>query len=1141
MMSLDADRVEVAFTYCHYLWSGPGVILSIICVLFYLIGWYAAIGLSLLVLFAPLQRLIIKRLSGYRQEAIKHADERVKKMQEMFAGIRVIKFYCWEEALLDNLMNIRGNELKYVQKIQFLRACTLVFTTIIPIFCCIATFLVYMYFGNELKPDLALSCILLFARLRMPLFWVPLTAAAVTDGWVSLKRIEQFLCAEESDRVTDVKEKGVTGEYAIVVEGGFFEWKKRKLPNFFDTNNNTVTSFNENSLTQSMTSPMTQFCGFNNLNLKIPRGKLVAIVGAVGSGKSSLIHALLGEMEMTAGRMSHSGALAYSSQQAWIQNTTIRENVLFGRPFRPKLYQAAIAAAALERDLQGFPDGDLTEVGERGSNLSGGQKQRVNLARLAYSTIDSDIFLVDDPLSAVDSHVARHLFDKLFKGHLAGKTRILVTHQLHFLPSCDLIVFLKEGEGVRTGTFSELMKGCKEFNRLVVSESANAENSVDNVVSSGNVVNLDTSVNVKCIDPMDANFPSIPSSPVPEAALIEESCQDPCDPSNRKSKLISKEDRMYGAVKLSVFLEYLNFAGGAPIVATVLFGLVMVESSRLASDYFPSRYVNLPMNKFATIYLGLGVWSVAAGIFFALVLSRAGVRASRRLFRQAVMGVLQAPIAFFDANPIGRIVNRFSKDQDAVDNLLLDAIRSVLTTFGSIFSTIVLIICNSPYFILALIPFGYLYYHFQLMYRTSSRELKRLDTLSKSPLYAQFAETLSGITTIRSYHQQAAFTAKNASLLDFNNRAVFHQFSAERWIAVRLEGFGTLLTLVSGFFAVIMGVEPVMVGLVMGNALDITFSLHWMTRQLADLEAHVVCAERLSHYANHLPIEGATKNVNNALISVNGTVNSKDNGDSWPDRGEIVFDDVSLSYRPDLPLVLHNLSITIAPGERIGIVGRTGAGKSTLLMALFRIVELANGRILVDGVDLSELPLKEARLPLSIIPQDPVLFSGTIRSNLDPFLKHSDADLWDCLDRAYLKSTVQLMDDKLDAEVAEGGENLSVGIRQLLCLARALLRRNRILVLDEATANIDLETDSLVQHCIRKNFANCTMLTIAHRLNTVIDYDKILVMEAGRMVEFESPERLLEDTDSVFYGLCAETGDANLKHLKQCAKKARRL
>ena len=1105
-MSVDSSRLEGAASCLHYMWSGPFIILITLLILCQILGWYALIGLALLIIFIPIQNKIFSKMSKYRQLATKYSDERIKKMQEAIYGIRVIKFYCWEESILDNLVAIRHLELNAVTKIIFVKAFTAIITSAIPTFACIATFLIYSFVDkNGLTPELIIPSLIFFNRLRMPLFLLPMLASFISDGKVSLKRIEEYMHAEELDFSPETE---YLSDNAVVISNGNFVWNE-----VVETESPTEASVKKDyDDKESKFTPLNpHFNGIQNLNLVLPKNKLIAVVGPIGSGKSSLLSALVGEMISDAKtKVIFCGNVGYSPQQAWIQNATIRENITFGRPFSAKVYHAVLKACALEKDLRLFQDGDQTEIGEKGVNLSGGQKQRINLARLAYS--EADIVLMDDPLSAVDAHVGRHLFQNLIRGYLHNKTRILVTHQLHFLKQVDIILLMNNGRVEAMGTFSELNRKNPSFVRLMASLAEDEQE----VPESPMAEDVNTS-------PIIVNESAAASSgTLPTFDEYE-------DTAKSAARLMAREERTYGSVSLSVFLEYVKFAGGWPIASAVLLAVFSVQGSRILSDWFATSYATdvkkMEFGTFVFRYLCIGLTVALSGAAFSTMLSLAGLTAGSRLFREATLGVLRAPAVFFDTNPVGRIINRFSKDQDSIDNLLPESLRGVLSTFTNIAFALAVVVFTSFYSIFLIIPALLIYYHYQKLYRDASRELKRLDNLSKSPLVAQFSETLTGLTTIRAYGRQQMFINRNMELLNNNNHAVFLQTSSERWAANRLEAFGAVFALTALFCSNFSGISASLMGLSVGYALDISISLNWGIRQVADMESQIVSTERLSHYANNLPREGVE--MEKALQVASTEVPS-----SWPDKGAIKFENATLSYRPDLPPVLNNICVEINAGERVGIVGRTGAGKSSILMALFRITELSEGRIIIDGIDTRSISLKQARSPISIIPQDPVIFSGTIRKNLDPFGIYSDSELWDALERAHLNTAVSGMDGKLDAEVAENGENLSVGQRQLLCLARALLRRNKILVLDEATANIDLETDALVQKCIRKDFADCTILTIAHRLNTVIDYDRILVLDSGQVMEFDTPSNLLDNPNSYFAQLCAETGESNERALR---------
>jgi ABC-type multidrug transport system fused ATPase/permease subunit len=1021
-------------------------------------------------------------------------------MQEIIQGIRVIKYYAWEKSFLSNLFDLRQIELDRVKKAQNLRNLTGAITISVPIFSTILTFLVYHYLGYDLKPEIVFPVMTYFNQLRLPLVLLPMVISMMVDAKVALKRLQDFLMAEELqfEPVIDLESKA-----AISMENGIFEWED------VSKNGPALNSSTSNLLINESTTVLDKAQSqLGPLNISVSKGSLVAIVGPVGSGKSSLLNAIVGEMKYISGKVVLGGSLGYSPQQSWIQNKNVKDNILFGRPFDEDRYNEVLRACALEKDLQSLPDGDLTEIGEKGVNISGGQKQRISLARIIYS--QNDIVLLDDPLSAVDAHVGKHIFDHCINGLLKDKTRVLVTHQLHLLPQVDYIIVMENMKLSMQGTMSELMKYESSFATLMKDHGQLPNDEIDNI---------------KEDEKQKQHVIASSAKPLPLNG-------------GQAKKLVTVEERSTGAVAWSVYQSYIEWGGGASFIGSIVVLMTLYNGARILNDLWlsfwtehPPRF-NLSNLTWASVYLGFGISQALFGFFLGMVFAVCGVKASSTLHGRAATQVVHSPLSFFDQNPLGRIINRFSKDQDTVDNQLPESLRSLMTMLGTAFTAFALISLVSWSFVLPLLVLIVLYYWIQNYYRASSRELKRLDSLMRSPLYAQYSETLTGLATIRAFRDQERFIQTFNSLADKQNQPAFLQMSALRWLGLRLETVGNCLVLAACLSCYIFRVSASQTGLAVGYSLSVSGVLNWLVRQLSETETNVIASERLGQYAQLKGEEDEKATVEDETeISV-----AKELPEDWPKQGTVSFEHLTLKYRPDLPPVLKDINFSVKAGERIGIIGRTGAGKSSIMTVLFQMVRQSSGQIFIDGQDISQIPLERLRKSISIIPQDPVVFSGTIRGNLDPFSQYTDAQIWSALRQGYLSDAVSKMEGSLDAVVQEGGENLSVGQRQLLCLVRAILRRNRIIVLDEATANIDLATDALIQASLRRDFPGCTLLTIAHRLNTVIDYDKILGIEAGSVVEFGAPADLLSDPGSLLSTLVKETGASNEALLKSKAQ-----
>ncbi|XP_008945266.1 PREDICTED: multidrug resistance-associated protein 1-like [Merops nubicus] len=874
---------------------------------------------------------------------------------------------------------------------------------------------------------------------------------------VSLSRLEDFLCAEDLNP-EDVS-TNYSGNHAVGFIGASFRWEKNGLP------------------------------VLKNLSVSIPEGSLVAVVGQVGSGKSSFLSAVLGEMEKLEGTVQRRGSVAYVSQQPWIQNDTLQENILFGTDLNRPYYELVLESCALLPDLEQLPNGDQTEIGERGVNISGGQKQRVSLARAVYT--NADLYLLDDPLSAVDVHVGKHLFEKLIgpSGLLKSKTRILVTHNLMLLPHTDLIIIMEEGRVSQMGTYQELVSKRANFAELI--QVSNADHKSEDttpmgVSSSKEEGQLDKSLQQR------------------ELMKCKSSSSDQWKiPTNNKEKVAT------GRMKVSVVWKYLQafdwcwvwltiaayLGQNAVAIGQNLWLSTWTAETSKVSDFTEWKH---SQNYKLCVYGLLGFTQGLLVCCGSYVLTRGSLCASRALHHQLLDNVLHLPLQHFETNPVGQIINRFTKDLFIVDVRFHYYLRTWLNCTLDVIGTILVITSASPLFIVVVIPLGYFYFTIQRYYIASSRQIRRLAGASHSPVISHLSETFVGRSTIRAFGHQERFIRKNNDVVYENLVYFYNNVISNRWLSVRLEFLGSLMVFFAALFVVLAGntVSSSTVGLSISYALNIIQSLNFWVRKACEIETNAVSIERVCEYAK--------------MDKEEPWIMSKRPPVGWPDRGIIEFLNYKAQYRKDLGLALKNISFQTQSKEKVGIVGRTGAGKSTLTNCLFRLIEGSEGKIIIDGIDISTIGLHDLRGNLNIIPQDPVLFSGTLQSNLDPLEKHSDLELWEVLELCDLKDFVQSLPKKLLHEISEGGENLSVGQRQLVCLARALLRRTKILVLDEATASVDVETDNLVQSTIKREFYNCTVLTIAHRLHTVMDSERVLVLDAGRILEYDTPHNLLQ-------------------------------
>ena len=865
----------------------------------------------------------------------------------------------------------------------------------------------------------------------------------------------------------------------------------------------------------------------NGITFSIPEGALVAVVGQVGCGKSSLLSALLAEMDKVEGHVTLKGSVAYVPQQAWIQNDSLRENILFGHPLQENYYKAVMEACALLPDLEILPSGDRTEIGEKGVNLSGGQKQRVSLARAVYS--NSDIYLFDDPLSAVDAHVGKHIFEKVVgpMGLLKNKTRILVTHGISYLPQVDVIIVMSGGKISEMGSYQELLDrdgAFAEFLRTYANAEQDLASEDDSVSGSGKeskpVENgmLVTDTVGKHLQRHLSNSSSHSGDTSQQHSSIAE--LQKAGAKEETWKLMEADKAQTGQVQLSVYWNYMK-AIGLFITFLSIFLFLCNHVSALASNYWLSLWTDDPpvvngtqanRNFRLSVYGALGILQGAAIFGYSMAVSIGGIFASRRLHLDLLYNVLRSPMSFFERTPSGNLVNRFSKELDTVDSMIPQVIKMFMGSLFSVIGAVIIILLATPIAAVIIPPLGLVYFFVQRFYVASSRQLKRLESVSRSPVYSHFNETLLGVSVIRAFEEQERFIHQSDLKVDENQKAYYPSIVANRWLAVRLECVGNCIVLFAALFAVISrhSLSAGLVGLSVSYSLQITAYLNWLVRMSSEMETNIVAVERLKEYS---------ETEKEAPWQIQETAPPS----TWPHSGRVEFRDYCLRYREDLDLVLKHINVTIEGGEKVGIVGRTGAGKSSLTLGLFRINESAEGEIIIDGVNIAKIGLHNLRFKITIIPQDPVLFSGSLRMNLDPFSQYSDEEVWMALELAHLKGFVSALPDKLNHECAEGGENLSVGQRQLVCLARALLRKTKILVLDEATAAVDLETDNLIQSTIRTQFEDCTVLTIAHRLNTIMDYTRVIVLDKGEVRECGAPSELLQQR-GIFYSMAKDAG-----------------
>ncbi|KAI9148595.1 ATP-binding cassette glutathione S-conjugate transporter ycf1 [Blastocladiella emersonii ATCC 22665] len=1081
-MSVDAQKLNDLCTYLHIVWSGPFQIALALYFLWAQLGPAVLAGLFVMIIMIPFNAKFVKRQQAIQKDQMRCKDSRLRLMDELLSGIKVVKLYAWELFFLNKIDNVRQRELRNLKKYGWLSAATGFSWMCTPFLVAFVSFSVHTLVQKEpLTPTKAFVSLSLFNLLQFPLTMFPNVINSCVEASVSLNRIHAFLTMEE-----------VHNEYLV----------RKPKPAAASSTVNSVGIRIKGNFAWSATA--TANPTLKDLDLTFLSRDLVCVVGKVGSGKSSLLSAVLGEMEAVGSGDSFveiTGTVAYVSDQSWILNDTIRANITFGLPLDEEWYAQVLRATCLDLDLATFPDGDLCLVGEKGITCSGGQAKRITIARAVYAA--RDVYLLDAPLGALDSHVGRLVFDQCFgpNGLLKGKCRILVTHQTHLMNRCDIVVYMKDGRVTEMGNFTHVtsLKGdvCQMLSAVTVpSASGNGAAGSSSSASSG------TGELTVAAQSTGKSKEESAAAAAPTHSLINKGT----------GNQMTVETVATGSVSWHVYKLYLRsctWRGVALLVLSSIATQALNMSSNIWLQYSVSHTVE-PAT-FLSVYGAIGLGFALAGVTTTLTAwVVCGIRAAHTLHNTMLSRVAAYPMSFFDTQPTGRVLNRFSKDINVIDEVLPRSFMQMLRTFLTVISVIVLISSYTPSFLAIISPLMVAYYAIQRYYLSTSRELKRLESTSRSPGISHFSESLDGIHVIRAYQQESRFIRECHTRLDHNLKAYYLSVSSNRWLAVRLEFLGAIVVFSTAMLMVHTGADSSVIGLTMSYALTTTGALNWMVRQYCEVETNVVSVERVHEYCE-LEVEAPSLMPSRP-------------SPLWPERGEIVFDHYSTRYREGLSLVLKDVNIKINPREKIGIVGRTGSGKSSTLLSLFRIIEPAEGRIFIDGQDISTIGLFDLRSRLTIIPQDAVLFSGTVRQNLDPFQQHDDAALWQALDSVQLRQHVAQLPDKLSHCISHGS-TFSLGQRQLICLARALLRNTQILFLDEATAQIDVETDRIIQHTIRTQFSHCTILTIAHRINTVYDSsDRILCLNYGEVVEFDTPQALMAQPDSIFRSLVEESG-----------------
>ncbi|CAL5405199.1 unnamed protein product [Camellia sinensis] len=1056
-VSTDAYRIGEFPFWFHQTWTTSLQLCLALIILFRAVGLATIASLVVIILTVLCNAPLAKLQHKFQSKLMVAQDDRLKATSEALVNMKVLKLYAWESHFKNVIENLRKVEYKWLSAVQMLKAYNSFLFWTSPVLVSTATFGACYFLGVPLHASNVFTFLATLRLVQDPVRCIPDVIGVVIQAKVAFARIVKFLEAPELEN-TKIRQKRNMGmkSHSIFIKSASFSWEESPL------------------------KPT-----LRNINLEVQAGEKVAICGEVGSGKSTLLAAILGEVPNIQGTIHVYGTIAYVSQSAWIQTGTIQENILFGLGLDNERYQETLEKCSLVKDLDLLPYGDLTEIGERGINLSGGQKQRIQLARALYQ--DADIYLLDDPFSAVDAHTCSSLFNEYVMAALSTKTVLLVTHQVDFLPAFDSVLLMSDGEILHAAPYHQLLASSREFQGLVNAhtETAGAE-----------------------------RLEEVSSSQKRETST-KETRKTHTDEKSKGDQLIKQEEREVGGIGLKPYMQYLNQNKGYLFFsAAAICHLAFVIGSILQNSWMAANVENPNVTtlQLIVVYLVIGFTSTPILLFRSLSTVALGMQSSKSLFSQLLNSLFCAPMSFYDSTPLGRILSRVSADLSIVDlDVPFSFIYSVGDTINTYVNLAVLAVVTWQVLFIS-IPMIYLAILLQRYYFSAAKELMRINGTTKSFVANHLAESIAGLMTIRAFGEEDRFFVKNLDLIDINASPFFHCFAANEWLIERL---GVLSAVVLSSSALCMVLLPPgtfssgFVGMALSYGLSLNVSLVFSIQNQCTLANYIISVERLNQYM-HIPSE-APEVIEENRPPVN-----------WPTVGKVEIQDLKIRYRLDAPLVLCGITCTFEGGHKIGIVGRTGSGKSTLIGALFRLVEPAGGKIVIDEIDISTLGLHDLRSRFGIIPQDPTLFNGTVRYNLDPLGQHTDQEIWEVLGKCQLGDVVQEKEVGLDSMVVQDGSNWSMGQRQLFCLGRALLRRSKILVLDEATASIDNATDLILQRTIRIEFADCTVITVAHRMPTVMDCTMVLAISDGKLVEYDEPMKLMKRENSLFGQLVKE-------------------
>lgn len=1088
----DGQRLFDAVTFAPLVIVGPLVLLGGIAYLLIVIGWWSLLGILVFFIFDVIQYGLGMTMVRCRNNAIPKTEKRLSLMGEIIRCIRLIKMNAWEKNFMNRIEAMRKQEANDLRTAGYAQSLAIACGPVVPVVASILTFLGVVLSGNDLLASDAFSAIIVFFVMLFGIRMIPYGSRYMAEAAVALRRITAVLQMESFDnQIPMTRDSNV----AVSFKNATFQWKSPNEKSDDAPNENDPVNQSE------------EVFAISDINLTIKKKELVGICGAVGSGKTALLTSLIGHLHSVSGDLELGGTVAYVSQTPWILNGTVVDNILFGLQMATQRYYKAVSAAQLTKDLETMPAHERTEIGERGATISGGQKARVSLCRALFA--NRDIYLLDDVLASVDRQVSDKIFENAIREFLHNKTVLMVTTDVKRLAKCDRVVFMENGRVVATGPHEELFQSCIPYQEYceIASQNGNYSTTMDSIPPPMSLSTDDDVVYVKNPSPTKSKE----------------------NPESEKCKLVDdEEDFGLASLSFSVYKTYVK-AAGSWFTWTILFvAFILNVASTIFSTYWLSEWLkkghgehvvetngtsilvnsnslaNSPDTPYYSTVYGISLAILFfSGLFKAIMFVKVSLNAASKLHNGMFNSVIRGAISFFDSTPTGRILNRFSKDMDEIDVKLPFSIEVFLQNMITCIGFLGMIAWIFPYFLLASAPLFAIFAIFVLCFRAGIRSLKRAENISRSPLFDHITTSIEGLTVIHSYGQTSNYLETLKNRLDTNSGSVFMFQSAMRWLAVWLDLLVVAITfIVAGCIVALTGtVSPADAGMAIAFAIQMSGIFQFAVRTQTEMDAKMTSVERVAYYSENIESEGEWDTPKGTDVPV-----------GWPAKGQVDFMNVKLRYRANLPLALDEVSFSIKPKEKVGIIGRTGSGKSSIVNVLYRMYSVSWGQIFIDGVDIATVGLQTLRRAMTVIPQDPVLFAGTIRSNMDPSGVYTDEQIWDSLERTFMKNRVSMLDKGLESEITSGGDNFSVGERQLFCMARALLMHAKIVVLDEATASLDASTDQLIQKCLKESLVDCTVILIAHRLENIVNCQMVMLLDGGKLIDMNTPDIILQKT-----------------------------